>query len=97
VDPANFAIMMDTFDQCLQVVCALGLMGLIVFSIVWIVKIRTGPRLRKQDEAAMREMAARLQRMDSRMAMLEKILDAEVPAWRGNVDNVGGIYARQAG
>jgi phage shock protein B len=97
VDPASFAIMMDTFNQCLQVICVLGLAGLIVFAIIWIVKIRTGWRLNKQDAAAMQDIAARLRQMDSRGAPLEKILDAEVPDWRGNVDQAGGIYGRQAG
>ncbi len=97
MDAASFAIMMDSFDQLLQVFCALGIFGLLIFFILSIVKIRTGQRLNKQDAAAMQEMVMRLQQMDSRMATLEKILDAEVPEWRGNLDNAGGVYARQAG
>jgi phage shock protein B len=89
--------MMDSFNQCLQVFCALATIGFMVFLILSILKIVTGPRLHKQDAAAMHDMAARLQQMDRRMAVLEKILDAEVPDWRGNVDQAGGFYARQAG
>jgi phage shock protein B len=97
MDPASFAIMMDTISRLAGGICAIALFGLLVLLVVWVVKIRTGPRLNKQDAAAMQEMVARLQQMDQRMAMLEKILDAEVPSWRGNVDHAGGDYARQAG
>jgi phage shock protein B len=89
--------MMDTISQLAGGICAIILFGLLVLLIVWIVKIRTGQRLNKHDAATMQEMAARLHVMDQRMAMLEGILDAEVPSWRGNMDNAGGEYARQAG
>jgi len=75
----------------------LVIFGIPAWMIVKLAKIRAGERLHQNDAAALQDMAARLQQMDRRMAMLEKILDAEVPDWRGNVDQAGGFYARQAG
>ncbi len=53
-----------------------------------------GERLNKRDAATVRELAAHLQQMDQRVWALKRILDNEVPAWRGqyNTDD----FRRQA-
>jgi len=97
MDPNSFAIMMDTVDQVLQVFCAVALMGLIVLGAVWVVKIRTGARLNKHDEAMLLNVNGQMQKMETRMAALERILDAEVPAWRAGFEETGESYGRKMG
>jgi phage shock protein B len=63
--------------------------------IVKLAKIRAGERLNTQDAAVISDMTARLHRMDERMATLESILDAQVPAWRESP--MADTYGRQAG
>jgi len=60
------------------------ILGIPAWVIVKLARIRAGERLHKTDAAALQEMTGRLQMMDGRMAMLETILDSEVPAWRTN-------------
>lgn len=94
---AAFTVLCHTLAPLMGIPLFLIILGIPAWVIVKVAKIRAGERLHSHDSAAMQEMGARLQLMDGRMAMLEKILDAEVPNWRGNVDQAGGIYARQAG
>jgi phage shock protein B len=59
----------------------------VVVAPVWIVfhylaKFRAGRQLSAQDAAAFEQLSQTAARMESRMAMLERILDAEVPGWR---------------
>jgi len=58
---------------------------------VWIVlhyvsKMRGGRQLDAQDARALEELNRTAARMEQRMAMLERILDAEVPNWRQSND-----------
>lgn len=56
-------------------------------------KARTGGQLSAQETQIMEQMAQTAQRLEQRVATLEQILDAEVPAWRSHPANV----YRQAG
>jgi len=100
MDPESTAAL-TVLCRFLSTLVAIPVFLIIIGGPAWVIvklaKIRAGERLNKTDAAAMAEMAARLQQMDERMAMLETILDAQVPAWRGNIDTIGGIYAKQAG
>jgi phage shock protein B len=63
----------------------------------WIVfhylsKARSGRRLNADDAALLDQMSATAQRLEQRVAVLERILDTETPAWRGNYD--GGQYGQ---
>jgi phage shock protein B len=94
---AALAVLCHTLAPLVAIPVFLIIFGIPAWMIVKLAAIRAGERLNKNDAAAMQDMAARLHQMDERMAMLETILDSQVPAWRGDVDNAGGTYARQAG
>jgi phage shock protein B len=58
---------------------------------VWIVlhyisKMRGGRKLDARDAKALEELNRTAARMEQRMLMLERILDAEVPNWRQSTD-----------
>jgi phage shock protein B len=100
MDPASTAaltVLCHTLAPLVAIPVFLIIFGIPAWMMVKLARIRAGERLNQADAATLAEMASRLQLMDRRMATLEKILDAEVPDWRGNIDNAGGIYARQAG
>jgi phage shock protein B len=72
-----------------------NLTGVLIVAIVWAgivaskyVKSRAamGNRLNATDLAALDQMAQTAQRLEQRVMTLERILDAEVPAWRGQYD-----------
>jgi phage shock protein B len=73
---------------------------------IWLVmhykyKNRMAGGLTSNDAAMLEQITAVAQRLEQRVATLERILDAEVPAWRGNAyPNAGqqdGMYNRQTG
>jgi len=97
MDPASFAIMMDTISQVVGIASAVVLMGLLILGVVWVVKIRTGSHLSKGDVAVLQDVNAKLRVMEHRMASLEKILDAEVPAWRVEFEEIGESHGRKMG
>jgi len=74
------------------------LLALIVIVVpTWIVfhyafKARSGRRLNADDAALLDQMNATAQRLEQRVAILERILDTETPAWRGNYE--GGQYGQ---
>jgi len=74
------------------------LIVLIIFTgPTWIVfhyfsKARAGRRLNADDAALLDQMSATAQRLEQRVATLERILDTETPAWRGNYE--GGQYGQ---
>jgi phage shock protein B len=51
--------------------------------------------LNKRDAAALDQIAAIAARMESRLDVVERILDADSPSWRGS--NPAGRYNQQAG
>jgi phage shock protein B len=68
---------------------------------IWIVfhyraKANKGAQLSAGETALVDHLGQTAQRLEQRVAVLERILDAEVPAWRGDYQN-GGQYGRQAG
>jgi phage shock protein B len=69
---------------------------------IWLVmhykyKFRAGDRLNSADAALLEQISATAQRMEQRVATLERILDAEIPSWRGSADAAGAFYNRRAG
>jgi phage shock protein B len=67
---------------------------------IWIVfhykhKARAGQQLSASETALVESLGATAQKLEQRVATLERVLDVEVPAWRGNYD--AGAYGRQAG
>jgi phage shock protein B len=63
---------------------------IMVIAVVWIVfhyrrLNRTDRHLSGEDQAAMERMIGLLEKMEGRIATLEKILDAEDPRWREKV------------
>ncbi len=49
-------------------------------------KVRSGDRLNAQDNASLEHMTQVAQRLEQRVATLERILDAETPGWRRNTN-----------
>jgi phage shock protein B len=69
---------------------------------IWLVmhykyKFRNSGQLSAKDAALVEQIAATAQRMEQRVATLERILDAEIPAWRASPLPPDGFYNRQAG
>jgi phage shock protein B len=69
---------------------------LVVVLPVWITfhyaaKWRSGRQTSASDAAAYEQLSQTAARLEARMAVLERILDAEVPAWRQN-SNLQGEY-----
>jgi phage shock protein B len=67
---------------------------------IWIVfhyraKARTGLTLSANEAAMVENLGQTAKRLEQRVATLERILDTEVPAWRGQYE--AGDYGRQAG
>jgi len=64
---------------------------------VWITfhyaaKWRAGRQTSAADAASYDQLSQTASRMEARMAVLERILDAEVPNWRSNADLRGEYY-----
>jgi len=65
----------------------------VVLGPTWLVfhysaKVFGSRRLNAQDAATLDNFAQAMARMETRIAMLERILDAEVPGWRAKADPV---------
>jgi len=65
---------------------------------VWITfhfvgKSRAARQLNERDAFALEQVSQNMARMEARIDTLERILDSEVPGWRGNPAN----FYRQAG
>jgi phage shock protein B len=70
---------------------------IVIVGPTWIVfhyatKARAGRRLSADDAALLDQMSATAQRLEQRVATLERILDTETPAWRGTYE--GGQYGQ---
>jgi phage shock protein B len=67
---------------------------------IWIVfhyraKANRGAQLSAGETALVENLGQTAQRLEQRVATLERILDAEVPAWRGSFEP-GADYGRRA-
>jgi len=67
----------------------LGVLGLRYLKL----RARTAGQMSAADAAAVERMGQIAQRLEQRVATLEQILDAEVPAWRSRPEN----FYRRAG
>jgi len=81
--------MSDNLTYCfLALAMVLGPIWLVLH---YAVKWRATRAFNSRDAAAFDQLAQTAARMEARMAVLERILDAEVPSWRGEYESVGGI------
>ena len=77
------AIFMSSSDQIIN-----GLIAIVIFiGLPWLIlhyvaKFRGDRQLHGQEAQAFEQLSRTAARMEQRMVMLERILDAEVPAWR---------------
>jgi phage shock protein B len=55
-----------------------------------------GGQMNSRDIAMLEQISATAQRMEQRVATLERILDAELPAWRSSAAPPDNFYNRQA-
>lgn len=79
-------------------VCAVLLALIVVLGPIWLTfhfvsKMRSGKRLNANDAVILEQMAGTAQRLEQRVAILERILDSEIPAWRSNFET-GGQYGK---
>jgi phage shock protein B len=74
--------MSDNLTNLLVVIsCTLGPTWIIFH---YIAKMRAGRPVNGADPAVIAQMLQTTQRLEQRVVVLEQILDAELPAWRGN-------------
>jgi phage shock protein B len=70
----------------------IGLVFVVVVAPIWIVahyatSWRTARMLSREHERTLAEIWDLTQRLETRMATLERILDADAPGWRGRADD----------
>jgi len=82
--------MSDNLTAVLIVLFAV--LGPIWVTFHYVNKGRAGRNLNAADAALLDQMTATAQRLEQRVATLERILDTETPAWRGNFE--GGTYGQ---
>jgi len=75
---------------------------IVVLGPIWITlhykyKSRAANSLNATETAMLDQIAATAQRMEQRVATLERILDSEIPSWRGNSAAPDGMYNRRVG
>ncbi len=75
------------------IIVAIVILGPVWLTFQFVGKGRAARQLNAQDAAAFEQLSQTAARMEQRIATLERILDAEVPAWRSNPAN----FYRQAG
>lgn len=63
-------------------IVAIAVLGPCWLTFRFLARGRDTARLNAVDQAAYAQMSESLARMEARMAVLERILDAEAPAWR---------------
>jgi phage shock protein B len=87
MDPATLSIVMpyvsDIVNQLSSLVFCVVVIALPSWAAVKIYRMRAGQKLRGEDAALLQTAMARLQHVEQRMSALERILDAEIPSWRG--------------
>jgi phage shock protein B len=74
---------------------------IVVLGPIWITlhykyKTRAGNRLNATETAMLEQITATAQRMEQRVATLERILDSEIPNWRGTMAP-DAMYNRRVG
>ncbi len=72
-------------------VFVLGILFLVVVAPLWILahyltRWRSARALSVEDERALGELWSAAQRMETRLANLERVLDAETPGWRAETE-----------
>jgi len=73
-----------------MVAFALGVIFLVVVAPIWIVahyltRWRRARKLSAEDERSLGELYETARKMETRLAALERVLDAEAPEWRSRV------------
>jgi phage shock protein B len=68
----------------------LGIIFLVVVAPIWIVahyltRWRRSRKLSAEDERSLGELYEAARKMEARVVVLERVLDAEAPGWRGRV------------
>ncbi|MDE8347625.1 MAG: envelope stress response membrane protein PspB [Acidocella sp.] len=60
----------------------------------YLTKARSGRRMSESEAQMMDQLLQTAARMETRMATLERILDAEVPGWRHTASAQGDYYGK---
>ena len=82
-----------TDDICTVMIVLIGVMGP-VWLLAQYMKFRAAKQAPPQDAALVAQLTHIADRMDQRMAAVERILDADSPSWRGG-NNAEGYYERK--
>lgn len=91
---AIFNNLSDDFTTIIIVtICVLGPIWLVG----QIIKSKAGRNLTATDLALVEKITSIADRMETRMTTVERILDADSPAWRQTNSELGGNYERKVG
>jgi phage shock protein B len=80
-------------NLCAVLIVAISVLGPIWLTFQFVSRGRANRQLNANDTALLNQMAGTAQRLEQRVATLERILDSEVPAWRNNFE-AGGQYGK---
>ncbi len=92
MDPGSVAALSNLTDD----ITAIVIVMFAVTGLAWVVgqyiKYRSAGKSRPEELAALDRMSQTAQRLERRVAALERVLDAEAPAWRNTLHDEGGRY-----
>ena len=87
--------MSDNLTAC--IIVFIGVMGPVWLVMQFLSRNRAARQTGAAERAAVEQLSRTAAQMESRMAVLERILDAEVPSWRSSAAATGGVYDRSTG
>jgi len=87
--------MSDNLTAC--IIVFIGVIGPVWLVFQFLSRGRSANRLSAAERAAVEQLSLTAARMEQRVAVLEHILDAEVPSWRSSAAATGGVYDRSTG
>jgi phage shock protein B len=97
MDNGTIAILSSNMDDLTDMVVVLVGVLAPVWLVAQIIKARSARRLSTADAALIAQIANIADRMDRRMEAVERILDADAPAWRHNNTMTGDRYGQKVG
>ncbi len=95
----------DAMNNLINALTAVAITLIVVGAAVWLIARimkQRAARMDPKDLAMLEQMGRTAQRMEGRMAAVERILDAESPDWRRDAsgprsEGGGGTYEKQVG